>query len=122
MLVDVKKRLHHEVLGLVGEALTELLELDKALGTLIQRLNILARCQLALLLDALFAHVLAHLILIGVGIVFTNLTDAGLCTGLRCREERLLDLEHFLFNAINSLNATNLSIDTNNSIKWYSCY
>ena len=66
MPVDVEKRLYHKVLALVGETLAELLKLDEAFCTLIKCLNILTCRHLALLLDALFAHVLADLMRVGV--------------------------------------------------------
>ena len=43
LLVNIKECLHHEVLGLPSEALSELLDLDKALGSLVEHLDVLTR-------------------------------------------------------------------------------
>ena len=100
LLVHIKQCFNHEVLTFVDEALAELFEFDETPCSLIQHLDILSRCQLALLLDAFLSHVVTHFMRVNVWVIFANLANKGLSGILSWLQECFLSLEYFLFHAL----------------------
>jgi len=104
LLVHIQKGFHHEVLAQVGETLAEFLQFDKSTSALIEHLDVLSRCELALLLDALLAKVLPDLVRVNVGVVLANLPDKGLRSIFGTLQESLLGLEDLFLDIFGRVN------------------
>jgi len=94
--IDIQESLHNEVLHLMNEALSELLEFFVAPGLLLTHLDVLTCRDLAPLLDPLLLLVSALFVNVGKTIIFACFPHEIL-GGRRLGEEILCDVKHLFF-------------------------
>jgi len=91
-------------LTFIDEALTELFQLDEAIGGLLEHLDVFASRQLPFLLDSLFTHILANLVGINVRIILANFAHKSLSVLLGLLQKYFFSLKDFFLYSFGCFN------------------